>query len=208
MVQSLGFVARPMGQAPTNDAGDRAVWSYARGEWVDAGGAGSTMRGQVADPDEPFKLELEHTDLDARIAAINAGLDADEVRDAPLEVVKEKTKAAAKAFLEAARAEREALKAAEKAAAEEAAANAPPKAEVLRTALPKLEGKLRLDVADPDGFEARLKEKAEAGIAMALHALERRIDSSVDAAANPAVASCEACAGKHRPHTCGKSRPA
>jgi hypothetical protein len=207
LVQSLGFRPRPMGQAPTNDAGDRAVWSYVRGAWVDAGGPGSTWKGQLADPDEPFKLELEHTDLDARIAAVNAGLAVAEVRDAPLDVVRERTKAATQAFLEAARAEREAEKAAEKAAAEEAAANAPSKVEVLRAALPKLESRLQLDVADPKWYEARLREKAEGGIAMTLHALERRTDPSADGVLNPAAQGCEACAGKHRPHTCGRPRP-
>ena len=67
---------------------------------VDVGGAGSTWKGVSADPDEPFKLELENTELDARIAALNAGYDADDIRDASLEQVKAMTKRAAAAALE------------------------------------------------------------------------------------------------------------
>ena len=207
VVQSLGFHGRPQGNAPMNDRGERCVWSYVRGVMVDVGGAGSTWKGVSADPDEPFKLELENTELDARIAALNAGYDADDIRDASLEQVKAMTKRAAAAALEDSGVEADHEGA--EAAAAVAAAKTPPSEQILRAAIPKLEARLLMDVSalDPEWYEARLKEKAEGGIAMLVHALERKTDAAVDWQPRNAAnvnTGCQACAGKHRPHTCGR----
>ena len=43
---------------------------------------------------------------------------------------------------------------------------------------------------------------------MRVHALQRKTDAAIDWIPAPVAAGdCEACAGKHRPHTCGRGKP-
>lgn len=149
---ALGLTPRPNGRAPGNDQGTLLMWSYKRGCWVDVSGDG-TWDGTPAAEEDVAALAAETADVDARLAALAAGGDADDIARASSDEVA--------AMLAAAKAEAEA------AAAAEAEAEADPTAAMDR-ALPKLEGRLRFDVADRAWFTERLRQGGEGGVAAKL----------------------------------------
>ena len=204
VVEQLGMQQKPKGQAPTNDQGERLVWSYKRGIWLDTDAEpGGTCEGKPSTPSETAAIAAEIADLDQRINALNAGCDVEYIKTATLPQVKEAIATAREKARVDAQAAAAAEAKAEAAAAAEAEAKRPPPQEVLKRALPKLVSRLKLEVADSAWFADFIKRSAEAGVPMAIHAKERKSERKVPVST---PGECDACAGKHRPHTCGKGK--
>ena len=191
VVTALGLHPRPKGQAPCNDDGERTLWSYARGLWVDT--LGPSWKGVPVTPGEADRMDAENADLDARISAINVGLDADELKGCTPDEVS----AALEHTVSIAKAEEAAEKAAEEAA---------PPEEVLARAIPRLLSKLKVSVVDPAWYDARLKSIASDASVVASLVEKGRIPATQKDVTRVISGDCLACAGRHRGHTCGKGK--